>query len=147
MATPKPKKDIDWNPLTPPEKRDRYNAGRQERMYGSKGMTQERLAALNAERSIKGTALEGKVQKTVNRQGAAVSRASAKAERQKERLRAASERYSAKMLKKEARKAGSSAKRDIKNSVREARIATRSGNSFGGRMGGAGGGINMEQLK
>jgi hypothetical protein len=147
MATPKPKKDIDWNPLTPPSNRNSTGSS-QTGMYGSKGMTQDRLAAMNAERSIKGnSALEGKVQKTVNRQGAAVSRAASKAERQKERLRAASARYSAKMLKKEARKAGSSAKRDIKNSVREARIATRSGNSFGGRMGGAGGGINMEQLK
>ena len=147
MATPKPKKDIDWNPLTPPEKRDRTGSS-QFGTYGAKGMTQDRLAALNAERSIKGNAaLEGKVQKTVNRQGAAVSRAMSKAERQKERLRAKAAKYSAKMLKTEAKKAGSSAKRDIKNSVREARIATRSGNSAGGRMGGGAGAATIEQLK
>lgn len=141
------KKDIDWNPVTPPENRNKIGKGTQYGLGG--GMTQDRLAALNAERDIKGNkALEGKVQKTVNRQGAAISRAASKAERQKERLRAKAAKYSAKMLKTEAKKAGSSAKRDIKNSVREARIATRSGNSFGGRMGGgAGGGMNIEQLK
>lgn len=153
MATPRPKKDIDWNPVTPPGQRYEPGAkGSSGFVYGAKGgLTPDVLRTFSNEANLATRKdLESKVQKTVNRQGNSVRRAESNAERKIERLRARSERNSAKELKSVARKAGSTARRDIKDSVRKMRIASRAANSFGGRIGGmsgGGGAANIEQIK